>query len=293
MSPFPTISELGNLFADDASCTKYLLDKGVFYTSLPCPFCSKPMSRNLERMTFRCNRNCGRREMSIRKHTFFYGSMLSNMDIMRLGHLWLSGVSTTSAILLTGHSSKTVTTFYNHFRVLVSSSLSEEDQIIGGDGVIVEIDETKLGKHKYQRDHRVEGVWVVTGIERTELARIFAVPVENRSAETLNEVIMKHVVPGSIIYTDLWKGYNELKENLGFSHFTVNHSKHFKDPDTFVCTNKVEGFNNGLKMKIPARNRVKDGMGERLSEYIWRKKNSDNLWNDFISAMVDVHYDLE
>jgi hypothetical protein len=51
---------------------------------------------------------------------------------------------------------------------------------IGGAGVIVEIDETKLGKRKYHRGHRVEGVWVLVGIERTKEKRMFAVEVERR-----------------------------------------------------------------------------------------------------------------
>ena len=33
---------------------------------------------------------------------------------------------------------------------------------------IIEIDETKLGKRKYNRGHRVEGVWILCGVERTE-----------------------------------------------------------------------------------------------------------------------------
>ena len=37
---------------------------------------------------------------------------------------------------------------------------------IGGNNAIVEIDESKFGKRKYNRGHRVEGVWVVGAVER-------------------------------------------------------------------------------------------------------------------------------
>ena len=37
---------------------------------------------------------------------------------------------------------------------------------IGGNGVEVEIDESKFGKHKYYRGHRVEGQWVFGGREK-------------------------------------------------------------------------------------------------------------------------------
>jgi hypothetical protein len=38
---------------------------------------------------------------------------------------------------------------------------------IGGNGMIVEIDESKFGKRKYNRNHRVEGVWILEMIEKT------------------------------------------------------------------------------------------------------------------------------
>ncbi|KZR97001.1 Uncharacterized protein APZ42_008350, partial [Daphnia magna] len=37
---------------------------------------------------------------------------------------------------------------------------------IGCFGITVEIDESKFGKRKYNRGKRVEGVWVVGGVER-------------------------------------------------------------------------------------------------------------------------------
>jgi len=70
-----------------------------------------------------------------------------------------------------------VTGFYEHFRQLVSSSLEVEDTMIGGEGIEVEIDETKLGKRKYHRGHQVEGVWILAGVERTPKRRAFLVHV--------------------------------------------------------------------------------------------------------------------
>ena len=57
-------------------------------------------------------------------------------------------------------------------------------QRIGGHGVIVEVDETKLGKLKYNCGQVVEGAWVVNGIERTPQRRVFSVHVDCRDSET-------------------------------------------------------------------------------------------------------------
>ena len=40
-----------------------------------------------------------------------------------------------------------------------------KNNIIGGPGIIVEIDESKFGKRKYYKGRRVDGVWVFGGIE--------------------------------------------------------------------------------------------------------------------------------
>ena len=286
----PTLQELNILFSNDQECMNFLLRRGVFYETLDCPSCLQPMNRNIEKGVFRCSRRaCGHRQLSIKKHTFFYGSCLKPMDILRLAHLWLSKMAYSSAILLTGHSPNTISKFYKHFRDLVTSSLDEEDQMIGGPGVIVEVDETKLGKRKYHRGHRVDGVWVLVGIERTEARKVFLVPVEDRTALTLTNLISKHVHPESILYTDCWKGYSSIQNNLGIEHHTVNHSLYFKDPVSGVCTNTVEGLNSGLKGRIPKRNRTKNEVDGFLAEYIWRRKHADKLWDALMEALKNIY----
>lgn len=295
MSSVPTLISFQNQFKCDSDCVEYLISKSVFYISFDCPSCSFPMKRYEESFCFRCNRRlCSSRgtRISMRIGTFFHGSALKCIDIMRIAHLWLSKICVKSAILLLGVSSKTICSFYSHFRQLTTSHLNEESQVIGGNGIDVEIDETKLGKRKYHRGHRVEGVWIVVGVERTPERRVFLVSVTNRNFDTLRNIILQHVAPGSNVITDMWKGYSNL-ESLGLSHCTVNHSLYFKDPMTGACTNTVEGTNNALKMSIPIRNRTQTGIVDHLGEFIWRRQNKDRLFDAFVEALRDIHYDLQ
>ena len=118
---------------------------------------------------------------------------------------------------------------------------------------------------------------------------MFAEVVERRDAATLVEVISRHVAPGSIVNTDLWRGYTELSETLDVEHRTVNHSQHFVNPDDGTHTNTIEGTWNGIKMKVASRKRCREGVEEHLLEFIWRRKNSSNLWASFLQAMKSVH----
>lgn len=75
---------------------------------------------------------------------------------------------------------------------------------IGGEGRIVEIDESKFGRRKYHRRHKVEGRWVFTGYKR-ETGKCFLVLVESRNSETLCRIIQDWINPGTTIISDCWK----------------------------------------------------------------------------------------
>jgi transposase-like protein len=290
--PIPTLDELAFIFASEQACIDFLAQYEVFYKEMNCPKCGREMNFLAASRRFRCpNKSC-KAECSYRKYTIFFDGSIECRHILRLGYLWLAETPPAVVQRLTGHSNKTISAFFGHFRRMVAGMVDDVDEQIGGEGITVELDESKLGKRKYNRGHRVEGVWVLGGVERTQQRRIFMKAVPDRSAETLLGYIERHVLPGSTIITDLWKGYSRLPE-LGFHHLTVNHSKNFKDAETGAHTNTIEGTWNGLKLKIAPRNRTRDGMDEMLLEFIWRRIHSTKLWEEFIRAMRDTHYDCE
>ena len=141
---------------------------------------------------------------------------------------------------------------------------------IGGDGAVVKIDESKFGKRKYHKGHRVDGVWVIGGIERGNPKNMFAVTVINRSDDILLDVIKKYVKEGSVVYTDLWKAYSKMPEVMDVEHQTVNNSKYFKHPKTGVHINTIEGTWNGIKLAY-----LQGAARRKILTFIWRSSCGD------------------
>ncbi|CAG8657255.1 22265_t:CDS:2, partial [Dentiscutata erythropus] len=120
--------------------------------------------------------------------------------------------------------------------------------MISGPNIIVEIDETKIGKRKYHRGYRVDGMWVIGEVERTEEKNI-----------SLNQYL-----------TEQLKYYLRI-EVLDVSHNEVNYSQGFINHETGTHTNTIEGLWNGLKLRVPPCNKTKDKITNHLHEFIWRR----------------------
>lgn len=117
--------------------------------------------------------------MEFRHATFFARSKLSIFQILGFVNLWV-GNATLKLISEQMELSKKYAVDWSSFcrEVLFYSFIVKKDQI-GGEGKIVEIDESKFGKRKYHRGHHVEGQWVFGGYERGS-GKVFMVAVEHR-----------------------------------------------------------------------------------------------------------------
>ena len=81
--------------------------------------------------------------------------------------------------------------------------------------------------------------------------KCFFFVVKNRKKETLLSLIYDHIAPGSIVYSDMWKAYNDIsKLDRNCTHQMVNHSIHFVDPQTGVHTISIESVWKTCKMKF-------------------------------------------
>lgn len=242
---------------NEKTAIQYLINNKVISNKKKCYKCKKMMGVKIKEKLFVCQRKNCRHSESLFKKTFFGTCKFKIKKLLDLCYFYLHNMPVGMLCKLIGISSNTGTEWTSFLRQLLGESLEYSTMEIGGENIVVEIDETKMGKRKYHRGHRVDGVWVVCGVERTLEKKYFAVEVENRNSKTIEEILKKYVKAGSIVYTDMWRSYNSACENLNLEHYTVNHSTNFKDPITGVHTNTVEGFNNALKTLIKPRNRTK------------------------------------
>ena len=101
-------------------------------------------------------------------------------------------------------------------REVCEVSLFERREKIGSPGKLVQIDESKIRKRKYHREHVVEAQWVFGGIEG-DSRKSFIVTVEDRSEDTLLTLIKEWIAPNTIIVSDGWKAYDNLSKAWVYS----------------------------------------------------------------------------
>ena len=146
---------------------------------------------------------------------------------------------------------------------------------IGGPNTIVEIDEAKFGKQKYNRGRLVQGTWLAGGIQRhTDNCFLAICPGNRRDATTLGNIVQTYVHRGTTVITDKWKGYVNLT-NFGYIHLDVNHSTNFVDPETGANTNTIEGTWTHAKRAARIRDggvRSEDSLSLDISQFIWMKQ---------------------
>jgi hypothetical protein len=250
---------------------------------------------------YRCqynHRGRGPIYVSVAKDTWFTNVKSGPIKCTLLVYAFTSQMTYEQAIKETSldsvTSSATIADWYNYCREVCLYALDrryDSEGQIGGVGRIVEIDEAKLGKQKYNKGRYREGNWILGMVERGDNSgyRLEICPNNLRNARTLIPLIKKHVAPGTTIITDEWRAYMSLRDH-GYNHLTVNHSKNFKDPVTGAHTNTIEGSWKWMKYKLTTRGYHSDQLAMHLCEYLWfRQCRRDNVY-PFDQMINDIKY---
>ena len=105
-------------------------------------------------------------KLTIRHESWLVDSKLKMELILELMYLWSQSFTVDEIIHELKLSKKTVIEWTTFFRECCMTTMIDNSQQIGGNGIEVEVDESKFGKRKYYRGHRVEGQWVFGGREK-------------------------------------------------------------------------------------------------------------------------------
>jgi hypothetical protein len=141
---------------------------------------------------------------------------------------------------------------------------------MGGPNKIVEIDESKFYRLKYDKDHAVKGQWVFSGVEPNS-GRTFFVPVSDRSTKTLTAVIDAWIEPGTTVVSSCWGAYHNHEAQGYMQHLTVKHTIGFVDPHTGAHTNRIDSCGRHLEVFVNPYNRKK-GYIYDMADYMFAAK---------------------
>ena len=266
----------------------FLCQHGVLAAQQVCvcgtPMVLKERSGIQDGHSWRCSNKDCRKWRSIRYGSFFEGSHISVIKWVQAIFLWSIDEPNKKIETLTGISLHTIVHMLTAIRSVCSNSLQANPVLLGGAGIIVEIDESMFGhKQKYHRGRVCKAPWVFGMVER-ETGRAVLVRVPNRVRATLLNVIQRHIRPGTSIYSDEFTPYRTLHQ-LGYIHLAVNHSKNFVDPNTGVHTNTIEGIWSVVKRKFKRMSGTPyQHLPGYLDEFMWRRRHDDH----FVAILEDM-----
>ena len=272
------------VLSSETSCLQYCLNVQLLRPHQFCEQCQtymelKPCTpkRYMDGYCWVCPTDAAH-TLSVRANSVLFKRKISFSSFLHLLWMFSNGLSVCTCARILSLNTKTVRSLYKSLRQCMAEDLLENGARtkIGGPGHIVEIDESKFGKRKYNRGRRVLGKWILGGYCRTSRQCFLEECTGNkRDHHTLLRLIKKNVAPGTIILTDKWRAYNQLSRH-GYTHLTVNHRTGFVDPLTGTHTNTCEG------MWFHAKKHMLRGYGRTrtdssalhlaLSTFMWKKR---------------------
>lgn len=279
---------------DNRNMITYLRDQNMLKRTFTCcqRDCNEVKARSSDGTEFRCN-ICDKR-YSIRSNSFFFNIHICIKYILLLLFLFSTKTPVMQCVKYLGKKvdRKTISLVFAKFRDIMTESLLRNPILLGGPNVVVEIDETCLGrKHKYQRGYfRGSGQkWVIGLLDRnTKKVHIQWVP--NRTRPILFDIIQRHVQQHSVIHSDEAMVYRTLNR-VGYIHRTLCHQENYVAPDG-THTNNIENHWLHLKNFLREKHGVyTTNLAAYLDEHLyrWNRKQEGPVYELLIRDICDQY----
>ncbi|RQW44106.1 IS1595 family transposase [Novosphingobium sp. LASN5T] len=245
-SPEFSVREFFQRFPDDDACLAHIMQVRFGGTRFECASCGKESTHHklAARRTFVCA-NCGH-HVNPTANTILHDTrtpLVSWFYAMYLFCTTRHGVSGKELQRQLGVTYKTAYRIGQQIRVLTSKAQGFDALLAGH----VELDEAYVGGRRSggKRGRGAPGKTIVMGLAERD-GRMKAVVIPDVKKDTLRNVVLDNVEPGSVVSTDELVSYNLLAGD-GFTHGAVKHGKkeyaHYdhRSGETFHV-NTVEGF---------------------------------------------------
>lgn len=260
----------------------FFMNLGLIVKDVVCHRCGKPMKLgNLYRPSvdgylWQCKVNSKNKHMvekSVRCGSFFNGSKLAMPSIMIITYLWTLQLPSYYIALEAKVNVNTVTEWSQFCRDVCLEICVDDSEMIGGQEVIVEMDESKFSRRKFSHSHEVKGSWIYCGVEKISKKSFFKI-VEVPSKDELLAVIREFILPGTVIVSNCWVTYNCLSDDR-FDKLTRCYGYQFKDAMTGSRNSSTQTVCADVKRRLSVKKMFDNNYPSYLAEYVWRKKHKD------------------
>lgn len=267
---------------------KYFKAHNILPTRVTCPHCNGDCVLRDEQNIWRCHKQWKDRKnkkrvkrcsfsVSTNKGTFLEKTNLQPWQVLLFCASWLRKTYKQSDAIENLEIKSEACVDWRSFCSEVTLDWFEHQDAIGGENVVVEIDETVIVKRKQNTGRILKQLWLFGGIERNS-KKHFIVPLQDpdnislpRNRDTLFPIIEKYIKPGSIIVSDCWKAYETLN-TLHYEHWRVNHSLNFIDPqDSAIHTQNIERLWRDLKEYVRRPGIISKYLKQYVSRYLFIK----------------------
>jgi transposase-like protein len=253
---FPkTLQEAIKFFADPETCVTFMAQLR-WPEGVTCPDCNgKAVSYLSTRRMWKCMNKACHKQFSVKRGTIMEDSAIG-LDKW-LAAIWLianakNGISSYEIMRALGITQKSAWFLLHRIRLAMQTGTFEK---MSG---TVEVDETFTGglsrnMHKHAREAKITGPGgcgkaIVFGLleRHGDGSKVRTKVIFNRSQETLQGEVRRHVEPGAEVFTDAHRSYMGLSAE--YVHAFTDHAETYVRGN--VHTNGIENFWSLLKRSI-------------------------------------------
>ena len=296
MATFHSLLQMIDTLHTEEDCRVYL--ENMRWNGEPiCPHCGSISAEHYKLMQngefkglYKC-KDC-RKRFTVRQGTMFEGSNLPLKKWFYAIYLFLShkrGISSCQLARDIDVTQKTAWFMLHRIRHNIKDNDANFDDM-------TQVDETYVGgktkRSKGGQGRSTKQKTPVMGLWSN--GKVLAHVIKNASAKVLLNVIDGLVKKGSIVITDGWKGYDNVKDN--YIHEVVQHSLYEYVNRRGFHTNSIEGFWSHLKRGIigiyflVSPKHLQRYCNEFVFRYNTRKESDSDRFNDFLCGFTERQY---